>query len=136
MQRLAVALLGGLLWACAVPSRAPLRAPDPPPQIFTAECGGLRVQFTVEQQPRSAPRYEVSITDLSGQPLAEVVRVILAFTSAGKDISTTTVVAQPKGAGRYGPPSGFTVTAGAWKVEAIVRRAETPAATCAFYLNL
>jgi len=123
IRRLAVVLLSGLLGACAESSRPLLRAPDPPPQVLTEECGGLRVQFTLVRKLRSTPAYEVSVTDLSGQPLAEDARVVLAFTSMGKDVSTTTVVVQPAGAGHYGSAGGFNLTSGPWTVEAIVRRA-------------
>ena len=132
---LEVALLSGLLWACAQPSRSLLRAPEPP-QVFTEECGGLRVQFTLERKPRGAPAYDVYVTALSGQLLTDTTRVLLAFTSAGKDISTTTLVAQPKEAGHYGPAGGFALTPGPWKVEVLVRRTGGPEATCAFDLNL
>jgi hypothetical protein len=136
IQRLAVVLLSGLLGACAESPRPLLRAPDPPPQVLTEECGGLRVQFTLVRKLRSAPAYEVSVTDLSGQPLAEDARVVLAFTSMGKDVSTTTVVVPPTGAGRYGSAGGFTLTSGPWTVEAIVRRATEAEARCVFDVNV
>ena len=136
MRRLAVVLLAGLLGTCAESPRPLLRAPDPPPQMFTEECGGLRVQFTLQRKLRNAPVYEVYVTDLSGQPLAEGARVVLAFTSTGNNVSTTTVVAQSTGAGHYGSAGGFTLTSGPWKVEAIVRRATEAEAVCVFDVNV
>lgn len=125
----------GFVWACTASPRPQVRPPDPP-QVFSEECGGLRVQFTLERKPRSTPVYDVYVTDLAGQPLVDGVRVVLAFTSVGKEDSTTTLVAQPQEAGHYAPAGGFTLTPGSWKVETIVRRANTAEAVCAFYLNL
>lgn len=135
MRQLAVVLSCGLLWACAAPPASVRRAPEPP-QVWTAECGELRVQLQLERKPQHAQTYDVFITDLSGQVLTDITRVTLAATSAGKDISTATVVAQAKGSGHYEAVGGITTTPGSWQVEAIVRRADAPVATCVFYLNL
>ncbi len=121
--------------ACTPPPRVPPRPPDPP-QIFTTECDGLRMQLTVARQPRSAPTYELYITDASGQPLAEDARVVLAFTPAGPYVSTTTVVARRTGAGRYGPANGFVLSPGAWQVEVIARQAGGTEAVCLFVFGV
>ncbi len=130
-KRLVGALCASILWACTQPASVPSRAPEPP-QVFTADCTNLRMQFTLQRKPRSAPTYEIYITDQSGQPLPEGARVIVAFTSVGKHISTTTVVAQPQGAGRYGPAGGFTLSPGAWQIEAIVRQVNGTETVCVF----
>ncbi len=139
MGRLQMVLLPALLWACAEPARSQLRTPEPPQeahQILTEECGGLRVQLTLERKPRNAPVYTVSVTDLSGQPLTSDARVILAFTSVGEAIGTTTAVARPIGGGHYAFTGGFALTPGPWQVEAIVRRANAAEVTCVFSFNL
>ncbi len=120
-----------IVLACAPPLSAPPRLPDPP-QIFTAECNGLRMRLSVERQPRSAPLYELYIADSSGHPLPEDARVVLAFTSAGPHASTTTLVAQRTGAGRYGPAPGFILSPGSWQVEVIARQASGSEAVCLF----
>lgn len=136
MKKRIVAMLGvSVLWACTPPARMSPPAPAPP-QVFTTDCRNLRLQLTLERKPRSVPVYELYITDLSGQPLAEDARVVLAFTSVSKQVSTTTVVAQPKGNGRYGPGSGFTLSPGTWQLEAIVRPVNGAEAICVFNFNV
>jgi hypothetical protein len=126
-----------LLWACVEPARSPLGTPAPlPPQVFTQECNGLRVQMTLEQTRASALVSEVLITDSSGHLLADIARVILAFTSGGQNLSTTTVVARPTEAGLHVPTGKVTMPPGSWTVEVIVRRTTGLAVTCVFSLNL
>ena len=130
-----VILWSVLFWACAGPSRPPLPPPEPLPQELTQECGGLRVQITLQWARPSASVSDVYLTDLSGQLLADIARVVLAFTAGGTD-STTTMVAQPTAAGHYVPVARFLVTPGLWRVGVIVRRASGLAVTCVFALNL
>jgi hypothetical protein len=134
-KRFVGVLCAGILWACVQPASVPLHAPEPP-QVFTADCDGLRMQFILQRRLRSAPTYEIYVTDQAGQPLPDSARVIVAFTSVGKNISTTTVVAQPQGAGRYGPAGGFTLSPGAWQVEAIVRQVNGTETVCVFALGV
>jgi hypothetical protein len=128
-------LCTSLFVACTQSSRAPVRAPDPP-QVLSTDCSSLRMQLTLERKLRSGPTYELYITDQSGQPLAEGTRVILAFTSIGKTVSTTTVIAQPQGAGRYGPADGFTLSPGAWQLDVITRQASGTEAVCVFAFSV
>jgi hypothetical protein len=130
-----VLLWSVLFWACAGPARPPLHAPAPLPQVWTQECDGLRVQITLQGTRPSTLVSDVYLTNLSGQLLADIARVILAFTARGTG-STTTLVAQPTGAGHYVPAAVFPVTPSSWQVEVIVRRASGLVATCVFALNL
>jgi len=66
-----------LLWACAEPPRMQLRTPDLSPQVVAQECGGLRVQLTVERRRQSAAFADVLITDAAGQILPDLSRVVL-----------------------------------------------------------
>ena len=60
-------VLSVLLWACVEPARVQTRAPDPPPQVLTQECGGLRVQLTLVRRRQSALVADVFVTD-RGRP--------------------------------------------------------------------
>jgi hypothetical protein len=125
-----------LLWACVEPARSQLRAPMPLPQVFTQACNGLQVQLTLQRTRASALVSEVAITDSANHQLTDLVRVVLAFTSADADRSTTTVVAQPTTVGPYVPTGKFTLTPGPWTVEVILRRTTGQTVTCAFSLTL
>jgi hypothetical protein len=129
-------LLSGMLCACTQPLRPPLRAPDPPAIVQTAECGGLRVQLALERKQRAMSSYEIAVTDASGHFPADITRVTLALTSLGKSVSTTTVIAQPTSPGHYVPAGGFFSQSGAWLVEVIIRRTNTPEVSCSFSLSL
>jgi hypothetical protein len=122
--------------ACAEQTRPIISQPAPAPQVFVQECTGVRVQFSLERKPRSESVYDVYVTDLSGQPLADITRVVLAFTSLGTERSTTTRVAQPTVTGHYVSTSGLPLAPGAWQVDTIVRQASGSEAVCTFYLNL
>ncbi|MCS6926577.1 MAG: hypothetical protein NZ578_11820 [Candidatus Binatia bacterium] len=126
-----VGVLCAAALACTLPPRVPPRPPDPP-QIFTTTCDGLHMRLTVERTPRSVSTYDLYITDASGQPLPEEARVVVAFTSTRPPVSTTTLVAQRTGAGRYGPPHGFLLAPGTWQVEVIARQASGAEAVCWF----
>lgn len=128
------ALSSVILVACA-PTRSPLSPSEPPPQVVTQECSGARVQLTVTRKPNNALVYEVYATDLSGLPLADVTRVVLTFTSTDGNASMTTSVTQPTADRHYVSRSGFTVMAGPWKVETIVRRTSAPEIVCTFSFN-
>lgn len=117
--------------ACTPPPRVPPRPLDPP-QIFTTTCDGLHMRLTVERKPRGVSTYDLHITDSSGQPLPEEARVVVALTSLGPPVSTTTIVAQRTGAGRYEPPHGFALSPGTWHAEVIVRQASGAEAVCLF----
>jgi hypothetical protein len=130
-----VILWSMVFWACAGPSRSPLHAPPPLPQVWTQACGGLRVQIALQRAHPSSSVSAVYLTDLSGQPLADDTRMVLAFTAKGTD-STTTMVARSTGGGQYVLRSGFTLTSGPWRIEVIVRRANAAEVACVFFLNL
>ena len=125
-----------LLWACTEPARAPLRAPEPPRQILTQECGGLRVQLTLDRRRQSALVADVVITDAAGQIPSDISRVVLAFTRKIRVDTTTTLVAQPREAGQYVPMSEFPLTPDPWTVEVIVRQTKSSAVSCLFSLDV
>jgi len=50
---------------------------DLSPQVVAQECGGLRVQLTVERRRQSAAVADVLITDAAGQILPDLSRVVL-----------------------------------------------------------
>lgn len=126
-----VGVLCAVALACTLSPRVPPPPPDPP-QIFTTTCDGLHMRLTVERKPRSVLTYDLHITDASGQPLPEEARVVVALTPLRPPVSTTTIVAQRTGAGRYGPPHGFALSSGAWQAEVIVRQASGAEAVCSF----
>jgi hypothetical protein len=128
--------LSVLFWACAEPSRLQPRALDPLPQVLTQECGGLRVQLTLDRRRQSASVADVFVTDAAGHMLADIGRVVLAFTRQSQASTTTTLVARLREAGHYAPMSEFPLTPGPWTVEVIVRRANGTAVSCPFSYDL
>jgi hypothetical protein len=133
LQTFLIVLLFG---ACTEQTRPIIDQPAPAPQVFVQECAGIRVLFSLQRKPRSESVYEVYATDLSGQPLAAITRVVLAFTSLGTEHSTTTRVAQPTGTGHYVSTSELPLAPGAWQIDTIVRQASGSEAVCTFYINL
>jgi hypothetical protein len=125
-----------LFWACTEPTHAPFRAPDPPPQVLTQTCGGLRVQLTLDRKRQSALVTDVFITDAAGQILSDISRVVLAFTRKTQANTTTTLVARLRESGHYTPISEFPLTPGSWTVEVIVRRDNGMAVRCSFSFDL
>ena len=125
-----------LLWACAEPPRMQLRTPDLSPQVVAQECGGLRVQLTVERRRQSAAVADVLITDAAGQILPDLSRVVLAFTRTTQANATTTLVAQHREAGHYTTISQFLLMADSWTVEVIMRRANGVTVNCMFSVAL
>jgi hypothetical protein len=126
-----------LLWACVEPARSPLGAPAPlPPQVFTQECNGLRVQVTLDHRYQNAALADVVLTDAAGSLPADIGRVVLAFTPQHQRGATTTLVARLSEAGHYAPASALPLTPGPWTLEVIVYRTTGRAVTCVFSLNL
>lgn len=132
---LGLALLAGVLTACS-PTRPPLGITEPSPQILMQDCGGARVQLTIERKRDRTSTYTVSATDSSGTPLTDVTRVVVTFTSTDQNISMTTTATYPTADGRYVPQGNFILTPGSWTVEAIVRRAQAAEVVCTFSLQL
>jgi hypothetical protein len=65
-------VLSGLFWACVEPSRSQLRTLEPPPQVLTQECGGLRVQLTLDRRRQSASVADLFVTDAAGHILSDI----------------------------------------------------------------
>jgi hypothetical protein len=125
-----------LLWACVEPPSMQLRTPDLSPQVLAQECGGLRVQLTVERRRQSAAVADVLITDAAGQMLSDLSRVVLAFTRTTQANATTTLVAQHREAGHYTTLSEFLLMPDPWTVEVIMRRANGVTVNCMFSVAL
>jgi hypothetical protein len=155
-----VALWSVLLWACADPTRSPLRAPESPPQVLTheggaadslvqaeqrselplqvltQECGGVRVQLALDRTRHSASVADVFVTDAAGHMLSDISRVVLAFTRKTQMSITTTLVARLKEDGHCALTSEFPLTPGPWIIEVFVRRVSGSAVSCPFSFNL
>lgn len=129
-------VLSMLLLACAESPRLQLRAPDPPPQVLTQECGGLRVRLTLDRRRQSALITDVFVTDAADQMLSDISRVVLAFIRKTQANTTTTLVASLREAGHYVPTSEFPLTPDPWTVGVIVRRANGIAVSCLFSFDL
>lgn len=125
-----------LLWSCTEPVRVPLRVPDPPPQILTQECGGLRIQLTLNRRRQNAWVADIFVTDAANQMPSDISRVVLAFTRRTQANATTTLVAQLREAGHYVPMSDFLLTPGPWTIEVIVRRTSGTAVSCLYSFDL
>jgi hypothetical protein len=131
-----VVLWSVLLWGCTEPARIPMRAPVPPPQILTQECGGLRVQVTLERRRQGVLVADVFITETDSQIPSDISRVVLAFTRKAQANTTTTIVAELRETGHYAPLSEFSLTPDPWTVEVTVRRVNSPAVSCLFSFDL
>ena len=129
-------ILSVLLWACAEPGRVQTRAPDPPPQVLTRECGGLRMQLTLVQGRRIALVADVFVTDAAGQIPSDISRVVLAFTRKSQENTTTTLVALLREGGHYATVSDFPLTPDPWTVEVTARRANGMAVSCLFSFDV
>ena len=123
MREWSKVILSVLLGAHTKLPRLQLRAPDPHPQVLTQECGGLRVQLTLDRRRQSAPVADVFVTDAAGQMPSDISRIVLALTQKTQANTTTTLVAGLREAGHYAPMSKFLLTPGPWTVEVTVRRA-------------
>jgi hypothetical protein len=124
-----------LLWACAEPTYSQLRASDPPPQVLTQECSGLRVQLTLDRIYQSASVADVFVTDAASHMLSDISRVVLAFTRKTQPNVTTTVVARLTEAKHYTPATEFPLTPGSWTIKIIVYWASGSAVSCPFSFN-
>ena len=134
MRQWSPVVVAVLLWACAGPSRLQLRTPvlPPPPQVVAQECEGLRVQLTVERRLQGAQIVDVFITNAADYTLANMSRVVLAFTRHTQAHTTTTLVARRTEAGHYTMMSEFLLLPDSWTVEVSMRRADGVPAHCLF----
>jgi hypothetical protein len=128
--------LAGLLTACG-PLATPFRPAKPPRLVATQDCGDIRVRLMTQPGTYDRPLYEVYLTDMAGQLLPDVSRVVLTFISTSKDrVGTTTVVTRMAEAGHYMSESSFLLTPGTWRIEAIIRRAYKAEVVCPFSFTL
>ena len=138
---IAIAIFPVLVWGCTpTTGQSPLRVfgRSSPPILLSQECQGLQVKFTFERKSQTNASYSLRITDEFGQPLANITRIILAFTPLSQDDNNTvTLVAHPQpDAGTYAPKSTYAPNPGLWKVETVVRRNGKSDTPCTFTANL
>ena len=131
--RLSILWLLGVVAGCGL-NWGPLGDP-PPTSVSAQQCGGLNVDFSFQRQRNDVPVYQAYITDLAGQLVPDITRVVLTLSQTEKPGSTITLVVQSAGDGRYTAQAGGALAPGFWRVEMIVRRAKSPEVTCRFYLR-
>jgi hypothetical protein len=144
-HRFTIIALCSLLWGCAPTTTGPgqgsfdIFGKSYSPVILSQECQGLHVKFSFERKSQTVASYSLHITDESGQPLANITRIILAFTPLNHDDNNTvTLVAHPNSqdAGTYVPKSTYAPNPGLWKIETVVRRDRADDTLCTFTSNL
>jgi copper transport protein len=110
------------------PTRTPV-----PSQPFSAEqiVADLVIRFAVEPASIGANRFEVTVTDRQGQPIAaQLVR--LTFTMPAMDMGINQLVAQPIDATTFATDGSPLSMVGEWDAAVLVRRADAPDATATF----
>ncbi|NJO83806.1 MAG: hypothetical protein HC828_14075 [Blastochloris sp.] len=110
------------------PTRTPV-----PSQPFSAEqiVADLVIGFTVEPASIGANRFQVTATDLQGQPItAQLVR--LTFTMPAMDMGINQLVAEPIDATTFAIDGNPLSMVGEWDAAVLVRRADTPDVTATF----
>ena len=144
-HRFTIIALCSLLWGCTPTTTGPgqgsfdIFGKSYSPVILSQVCKGLQVKFSFERKSQTAASYSLHITDESGQPLANITRIILAFTPLNHDDNNTvTLVAHPNSqdAGTYVPKSTYAPNPGLWKIETVVRRDRADDTLCTFTSNL
>lgn len=138
-------VLSSLLWGCTATTTVPgqrstsIFGTSYTPVALSQECKGLQVKFNFERKSQAVAQYSLFITDEFGQPLFNIIRIILAFTPLDQDDNNTvTLVAHPNpsDARLYAPKSTYAPNPGLWKVETVVRRDGTSDTLCTFTSQL
>lgn len=142
-QWFTILTLCSLLWSCISTTPGPrsfdLFGKSYAPVVLSQECKGLQVKFAFERKSQTMATYSLHVTDEFGQPLANITRIILAFTPLDQeDNNTVTLVAHPnlQDAALYAPKSSYSPNPGLWKVEAVVRRERADDTLCTFRSTL
>lgn len=94
-------------------------------QGITATTSAEDLRATLRVQPGvSGPnRFEIRLTDRRGAPVADAEKIALRFTMPAMEMGETELIALPRGDGQYIAQGGTLVMDGAWRIEALVRRA-------------
>ena len=86
---------------------------------------GCDVRATVRVQPAVAAlnRFDVLLTDRTGNPITNADRVSLRFNMLTMDMGESELTARPIGDGHYVAQGGNLAMAGPWQIDVIVRLA-------------
>ncbi len=88
----------------------------------TAIAEDVRATLRVQPGIAGPNRFDVSLTDRGGRPIANAEKVALRFAMVAMDMGETEIVALPRGGGHYVAQGGSLVMDGPWRIEAVVRR--------------
>ncbi len=137
----AEAMLGvGVLLATAVLAASePARetyARQPRPIDLTGEIEDVNTSLNINPGRPGVNTFVMRLDDGTGQPPADVQRVILRFTYLDQDLGSGNLVLARRDDGSYGAVAGNLSTEGTWQVEPILRRRGREDARTGFRLSM
>jgi copper transport protein len=118
----ALVVLAAAALTALPPARIAVPPPLPPPFQMTRQTSDLKVALAVDPYMVGSQNYAVKITDLQGNPAANVTGVSLRFTFLSTNLGTTTTEMERVTDGTFKILGAYLSQVGAWTVEALVRR--------------
>lgn len=104
------------------PAKSALEARQTAALTLRETVGPLRAALTI-RPPRPGPaRFEVVLTDASGDPYDNARRVRLQFTPPDPSLGASEATAEPQGGGHYVAEGAFLSITGRWRVELQIQR--------------
>ena len=122
---LLVLVAAGLLTDLQRGRDAPLATGNASTLELTQDADDLTITLTLDPALVGQNRFDVYITDASGQPVEDAQEVSLRFTFLGQSIGAASAEANPTGDGHYQVDGSYLSLVGPWQVEASIRRPDT-----------
>ncbi len=101
----------------------PTPGPLPAPRLPPLAAGDTRVTLRLGRGDVGPTTLAVSVVDASGQPVANLQRVIVRYQPVGLDLGEDEIIAPASGAAEVVTPSFTLGLTGPWQLTVIVRRA-------------
>jgi copper transport protein len=101
---------------------APLLADAPGQMTTSAAADDLTVELALEPALVGQNRFEVTLLDEQGNPVADAQEVLFRFTFLGQSLGSEEATAESLGDGRYLLEGSYISLIGSWQVEVSVRR--------------
>ncbi len=119
-----IVLFAGVLTLTAPPlggAASALQTPLEQPQLFIQPLGQITVALSVSPVRVGKNVFEIAVTDSSGKPVEDILKVWIDFVYLDQPLGSTTAVAQPTGEGRYRVEGVLMSLPGNWHVTVSVR---------------
>lgn len=119
-----IVLFAGVLTLTAPPlggAASALQTPLEQPQRFIQPLGEITVALSVSPVRVGKNVFEIAVTDSSGKPVEDILKVWMDFVYLDQLLGSTTAVAQPSGEGRYRVEGVLMSLPGNWHVTVWVR---------------